>query len=100
MDTVVNMETVRNTIAENIGGLGHKLASEENTFTLEEVPDLSGKVAVVTGGSEGETYSNNQIREIRKANKHIRHRFRLHPHPAHQEHLEALRPIPPQRSSR
>ncbi|THY75173.1 retinol dehydrogenase 12 [Aureobasidium pullulans] len=47
------METIRNTISENLGGPAHALASPENSFSLDEVPDLSGKVAVVTGGSEG-----------------------------------------------
>ena len=52
------METIRNTIAENLGKLvpGNELAAAENQFSLEEVPDLSGKVAVVTGGSEGIGY--------------------------------------------
>lgn len=48
------MEWVRNTIAENFGGPAEKLAAAENQFKLEETPDLSGKVAVVTGGSEGQ----------------------------------------------
>lgn len=47
------MEAIKNTIAENFGGPAHSLASEENQFDLEQVPDLKGKVAVVTGGSEG-----------------------------------------------
>jgi NAD(P)-dependent dehydrogenase (short-subunit alcohol dehydrogenase family) len=57
------MQAVKNTIAENLGNtvLGvntgaHKLAPEDQQFSLEEVPDLSGKVAVVTGGSEGIGY--------------------------------------------
>ncbi|RAK98715.1 retinol dehydrogenase 12 [Aspergillus ibericus CBS 121593] len=45
------METVKRTIAENFGGPSHKLSEEK--FDLDDVPDLSGKVAVVTGGSEG-----------------------------------------------
>ncbi|KAG9875624.1 hypothetical protein KCV02_g21900, partial [Aureobasidium melanogenum] len=48
----ITMETIRNTISENLGGPAHALASPENSFSLDEVPDLSGKVAVVTGGSE------------------------------------------------
>lgn len=52
------MEAIKNTIAENFGKIipGNKLASAENQFSLEAVPDLSGKVAVVTGGSEGIGY--------------------------------------------
>lgn len=42
---------VKNTIAENFGGPASKLGSHQ--FSLEETPDLSGKVAVVTGGSQG-----------------------------------------------
>ncbi|KAI2827441.1 hypothetical protein CBS133816_6550 [Aspergillus niger] len=45
------MQAIKNTIAENFGGPSHNLAEEK--FNLDDVPDLSGKVAVVTGGSEG-----------------------------------------------
>lgn len=45
------MQAIKNTIAENFGGPSHNLA--EKKFNLDDVPDLSGKVAVVTGGSEG-----------------------------------------------
>ncbi|RYP93681.1 hypothetical protein DL770_000212 [Monosporascus sp. CRB-9-2] len=48
------MDTVKNTIAENLGGEAQKLGTHQ--FTLDEVPDLSGKVAIVTGGSEGIGY--------------------------------------------
>ncbi|KAG8681368.1 hypothetical protein FRC11_001196, partial [Ceratobasidium sp. 423] len=48
------MQTLKNTIAENIGVPGaHQLAQPEHQFTLDEVPDLTGKIAIVTGGSEG-----------------------------------------------
>jgi NAD(P)-dependent dehydrogenase (short-subunit alcohol dehydrogenase family) len=53
------MQAVKNTIAENLGNqiLGsHSLAPKDQQFSLEEVPDLSGKVALVTGGSEGVGY--------------------------------------------
>ena len=52
------MEAIKNTIAENLGKIvpGNELASSENQFSLDAVPDLSGKVAVVTGGSEGIGY--------------------------------------------
>ena len=43
------METIRNTIAENLGGPAHALASPENSFSLDEVPDLSGKVNFLEG---------------------------------------------------
>ena len=54
MSSVVN--AVKSTVAENMGGASHSLASEEHQFSIEQVPDLSGKVAVVTGGSEGIGY--------------------------------------------
>lgn len=41
----------QNTIGENFGGPAQKLSTHQ--FSLDDVPDLSGKVAVVTGGSEG-----------------------------------------------
>lgn len=50
------METVKQTIAQNIGGDSHKLVSEGQQFSLEQIPSLKGKVALVTGGSEGIGY--------------------------------------------
>jgi NAD(P)-dependent dehydrogenase (short-subunit alcohol dehydrogenase family) len=41
----------QDTLAENFGGAVSKLGSVQ--FKLDDCPDLSGKVAVVTGGSEG-----------------------------------------------
>jgi len=41
----------QNSLAENLGGAFSKLGT--NQFNLDECPDLSGKVAVVTGGSQG-----------------------------------------------
>ncbi|KAK4035313.1 hypothetical protein C8A01DRAFT_38215 [Parachaetomium inaequale] len=45
------MQEVKNTLAENFGGRVTTLGSHQ--FKLDDCPDLSGKVAVVTGGSEG-----------------------------------------------
>ena len=50
------METIKSTIAENFGGPAYSLAKPEHQFSLSETPDQSGKVAVVTGGSEGIGY--------------------------------------------
>lgn len=47
------MQTVKRALAENFSGPAHKLASGDEAFSLDEVPDLSGKTAVLTGGSEG-----------------------------------------------
>lgn len=53
------METIKHTIAENIGVAPtfsadpHLLVEPQHRFGLEEVGGLSGKVALVTGGSEG-----------------------------------------------
>jgi len=52
------METIKSTIAENFGGIAHKVADEKNQFSIEkDVPDLSGKVALLTGASEGIGYA-------------------------------------------
>ncbi|TVY31096.1 putative oxidoreductase bli-4, mitochondrial [Lachnellula hyalina] len=51
------VDTIKNTIAENFGGAGHNLASKDQQFPLSEVPDVSGKVAVVTGGTAGIGYA-------------------------------------------
>ena len=48
------METIKNTLAENFTGKAQNLASHK--FSLEECPDLSGKVFVGTGLSEGIGY--------------------------------------------
>nr|XP_036579985.1 retinol dehydrogenase 12 [Colletotrichum truncatum]KAF6787741.1 retinol dehydrogenase 12 [Colletotrichum truncatum] len=49
----VKMQAIKNTIAENVGGAS-QLGSHQ--FSLEECPDLTSKIAVVTGGSEGIGY--------------------------------------------
>ncbi|KAL8946966.1 MAG: hypothetical protein Q9222_006706 [Ikaeria aurantiellina] len=50
------METIKQTVAQNFGGPAHQAVSESQQFALEQVPSLSGKVAVITGGSEGIGY--------------------------------------------
>lgn len=54
------LQSVKNTIAENLGATyipgAHTLAPADQRFSLDQVPDLSGKVALVTGGSEGIGY--------------------------------------------
>lgn len=49
------MNTIKSTLAENVTG-AHGLAPRDSQFSLDDVPDLSGKVAVITGGSEGIGY--------------------------------------------
>jgi NAD(P)-dependent dehydrogenase (short-subunit alcohol dehydrogenase family) len=48
------MEYIRQTLAQNFTG-GNKTTTD-GAFTHDEVPDQSGKVAVITGGSEGIGY--------------------------------------------
>ncbi len=51
------MEAIKQTVAQNLGVSGaHEIVPKDQQFSLEETPDLSGKVAVVTGGSEGIGY--------------------------------------------
>ena len=50
------VDSARNALAENLGGPASKLAKPEHQFSVEQVPDLTDKVAVVTGGSEGIGY--------------------------------------------
>ena len=47
------IKNVQTTLAENFTGSAHEAAPNENKFRLEDVPDQTGKVAVITGGSEG-----------------------------------------------
>ena len=51
------MDTVKQTVAQNLGVKGaHELVPEDQQFSLEQTPDLTGQVAVITGGSEGIGY--------------------------------------------
>ena len=47
------MDFIKKTLVENLGQPFHSLASGDEVFTLDQVPDLNGKVGVITGGSEG-----------------------------------------------
>ena len=52
------MEAIKNTVVENFGGAAQKAADPSQRFDIDkDVPSLSGKVAVVTGGSEGIGYA-------------------------------------------
>jgi NAD(P)-dependent dehydrogenase (short-subunit alcohol dehydrogenase family) len=52
------MDTIKSTLAQNFGGAAHNLAGTSQQFNIEsDVPDLSGKVALITGGSEGIGYA-------------------------------------------
>lgn len=51
------MDTIKQTVAQNFGGPAHQAVSESQQFALEQVPSLTGKVAVITGGSEGIGYA-------------------------------------------
>ena len=52
------MDTVKNTIAENFGGAAHQFAAADSQFDIsKDVPDQSGKVALITGGSDGIGYA-------------------------------------------
>ena len=48
------MDAVKQTVAQNMGVKGaHEQVPKEQQFDLQDTPDLTGKVAVITGGSEG-----------------------------------------------
>lgn len=49
------MNAIKTTLAENFTG-SHKVVAPEFQFSLDQVPSLSNKVAIVTGGSEGIGY--------------------------------------------
>lgn len=50
------IKAAQTTLSQNFGGPAHNLAADSRKFSLDETPDQSGKVAVVTGGSEGIGY--------------------------------------------
>ncbi len=45
------------TLSQNFGGPAHNLAPYGAKFSLDDTPDQTGKVALVTGGSEGIGYA-------------------------------------------
>ena len=51
MSSIIN--AAKTTLSENFTGAAQKATPAGTDFSLEDVPDQSGKVAVVTGGSEG-----------------------------------------------
>lgn len=50
------VKNIQTTLQEDFGGFGHNAAGEEHQFSLDNVPDQTSKVALVTGGSEGIGY--------------------------------------------
>ena len=50
------LKTAQTTLAENFGGPAAAAAPTGTQFSIDQVPDQSGKVAVITGGSEGIGY--------------------------------------------
>ncbi|KAK3396850.1 alcohol dehydrogenase-like protein Bli-4 [Sordaria brevicollis] len=48
---IPSMDKIRDSIASNFGGPASTIGT--TSFSLDDTPDLSGKVAVITGGSEG-----------------------------------------------
>lgn len=46
------VDFIKSTLAQNVTGT-HDIVAPEHQFSLTQVPDQSGKVALVTGGSEG-----------------------------------------------
>lgn len=49
--------TAKNTAAENVAGPAHGSTKKEHQFSLDEVLGLSGKVAIVSGGSRSIGYA-------------------------------------------
>lgn len=47
------IDAARSTISQNLGGVAQALAPAGTQFSLDDVPDQTGKVALVTGGSAG-----------------------------------------------
>ncbi|KAM7205944.1 putative oxidoreductase bli-4, mitochondrial [Rhypophila sp. PSN 637] len=52
---ISSMETIKNTLAENFGGPVTQLGATQ--FSLDDCPDLTSKVAVITGGTQGIGYA-------------------------------------------
>ena len=50
------VKAAQTTLSQNLGGPAHNTAPDRAKFDLADTPDQSGKVAVVTGGSEGIGY--------------------------------------------
>lgn len=50
------VQNVQTALSENLGGVAQAAAPTGTHFSLDDVPDQTGKVAVITGGSEGIGY--------------------------------------------
>jgi NAD(P)-dependent dehydrogenase (short-subunit alcohol dehydrogenase family) len=50
------VKAAQTTLSQNFGGAAQRVAPSGAQFSLDDVPDQSGKVAVITGGSEGIGY--------------------------------------------
>ncbi|KAK3690807.1 hypothetical protein LTR37_018981 [Vermiconidia calcicola] len=50
------VQKAQTTLSQNFTGFMHNLAPDNAKFYLDSVPDQSGKVAVITGGTEGIGY--------------------------------------------
>lgn len=53
MSSAIN--AAASTLSENLGGVAQKIAPSHTKFSTDDVPDQRGKVAVITGGSEGQS---------------------------------------------
>jgi len=51
------IKNIQTSLSENFTGVAHALAPSDTKFAIEDVPDLTDKVAVVTGGANGIGYA-------------------------------------------
>lgn len=52
------VDQVKSTFSQNLGGAAESLTPAGQNFSIDDIPDLGGKVAIVTGGSEGQKFCN------------------------------------------
>ena len=57
LNTLNQMSYIEDVLTPNVAQGAHQQVPESQQFDLKDTPDLKGKVAVVTGGSEGIGYA-------------------------------------------
>ena len=81
------MNAIKQSVAQNMGVKGaHDLVPDEQRFSLEQTPDLSGKVAVITGNCRSTAF----IQRLTWSRRLGGHWLRCRPYLSYPQHLQGF----------